>query len=123
MHEYTCTEDLLSLEEVFQIVQQILVALKYCHAQGIAHNSLHEGNVLLMSHPNSEGFVVKLIGFSGSTHLQVPKLSKNYPQFREKIFRPPEGLMKQVDKKDIWAVGVILLDLLTGGDDYTDFLA
>jgi serine/threonine protein kinase len=96
--------------EAKSVFRQIMLALDYCHSQGIAHRDIKLENILIDS-TNS----VKLIDFGFSTCLAKDRKAKIFcgtPSYMapeivkgQESFGPPS---------DIWAAGVVLYMLLVG---------
>ena len=100
----------LDEEEARRIINQILIALKYCHSKCIAHRDIKLENILLDEHKN-----VKLIDFGFSTCIPNHKKLRMFcgtpsymaPQIVSKVeYAGPPA--------DIWATGVLMYALLNG---------
>jgi serine/threonine protein kinase len=97
--------------EARKIFHQIMSALDYCHSQGITHRDIKMENILI--DPQNS---IKIIDFGFSTCFPNDKKIKLFcgtPSYmapeivnKEECFGPPA---------DIWAAGVVLYVLLTGG--------
>src|SRR5579885_3004776 len=101
----------LSLEQITRYLEQICSALGYAHAQGIAHLDLkplnllvhHDGRLLLsdfgLAHLMEQGAI------EGGTSLQ----------FGSPLYMAPEHFDgRPIQQSDIYALGVILYQMLTG---------
>jgi serine/threonine protein kinase len=93
-----------------QIICQLLTALAFLHANGVAHRDIKPDNILLDADKN-----VKLgdFGFSrrvnGDLLMQTPCGSPDYVAPEILLGKDYDGL-----KADIWSVGVVLFALETG---------
>ncbi len=112
----------LPVEEAVDYVLQSLEAVAQAHALGIVHRDLKPANLFL--HKNTDGStIVKVLDFgiakagnpfgeTGGHNLTSTKSMLGSP-----LYMSPEQLRsaKSVDARaDIWALGVILYELLTG---------
>jgi eukaryotic-like serine/threonine-protein kinase len=120
------TEGAIPLEEGLVIARQIAEALAYAHEKGVTHRDLKPANVKITPEGN-----VKVLDFGLAKVLQGPKNLDSDPSHSPTITNPTlEGMIlgtaaymspeqakgKPVDKRaDIWAFGVVLYELLTGG--------
>jgi len=111
----------LPLAETAEYLLQALEALAEAHALGIVHRDIKPGNLFVTREPDGTPFV-KVLDF-GLSKIQSGNLSPSSPltQVSELVGSPfymsPEQMKasKDVDHRaDIWALGVILYELLTG---------
>jgi eukaryotic-like serine/threonine-protein kinase len=119
------TEGATPLEEALVIARQIAEALAYAHEKGVTHRDLKPANLKITPEGN-----VKVLDFGLAKVLQGKHLDSD-PSHSPTITNPTlEGMIlgtaaymspeqakgKPVDKRaDIWAFGVVLYELLTGG--------
>ncbi len=112
----------LPLTEAVDYVVQALDGLSDAHAAGIVHRDLKPSNLFLCRRPNGS-LGVKVLDFgsaqsetapaSGAESLTSPQSIMGSPRYMS-----PEQIRstKTADRRsDIWSVGVILYELLTGG--------
>ena len=128
----------LSLEEALRIARQIAEALEAAHEKGITHRDLKPGNIKI----KPDG-TVKVLDFGlAKIHAGPPASGENSPTMTigmtqagmilgTAAYMAPEQARgkENVDKRaDIWAVGVVVYELITGkrlfqGEDVGDTLA
>lgn len=108
-----CVDKLLALEEVLRVAEQICDALVYCHEHGVFHRDIKPENILLQDDGN-----VKIIDFGvalleGARRVTWRGLSETVgtPDYMS-----PEQLRGERGQasSDIYAVGMILYELLCG---------
>ncbi|KAG2489155.1 hypothetical protein HYH03_012381 [Edaphochlamys debaryana] len=94
------------------ILKQLLKGLAYCHSNGVLHRDLKASNILI----DMRG-TVKLADFG----LARPFNAENEAGFTNRVitlwYRPPElllGAVKYGGEVDMWSVGCIFAELLTG---------
>ncbi|GIL76650.1 hypothetical protein Vretimale_8840 [Volvox reticuliferus] len=116
--EYDLTGLMESTKYVFTepqvkcILKQLLKGLAYCHNNGVLHRDLKASNILI----DTKG-TVKLADFG----LARPYNAENDGGFTNRVitlwYRPPElllGAVKYGGEVDMWSVGCIFAELLTG---------
>ncbi|ODQ65301.1 kinase-like protein, partial [Nadsonia fulvescens var. elongata DSM 6958] len=92
--------------QVRAYIEQILMALVYCHELGVYQQQMKLSDVLL-----EDENTVKIASF-GMCLLSFPRASKLLPHYTS-----PEGLHGQLHggaPAEVWSLGVILFQLLTG---------
>jgi eukaryotic-like serine/threonine-protein kinase len=120
------SEGAIPLEEVLVIARQIAEALAYAHEKGVTHRDLKPANIKITPEGN-----VKVLDFGLAKVLQGDPHSESDPSHSPTItnatlegmilgtpayMSPEQAKGKPVDKRaDIWAFGVVLYELLTGG--------
>ena len=99
-----------SLPEIAEIIRRLLDGLAYVHSEGIVHRDLKPSNILI----NSEGRI-KICDF-GIAHSESSELTKVGDVLGSLHYMSPEQLVGMpVDaRSDIYSVGVIAYELLTG---------
>ena len=111
----------LPLEEAAEYMLQALEALAEAHARGIVHRDLKPGNIFLTRRRDGTP-VVKVLDFGISkvitgTLATSDPLTKNAALMGSPLYMSPEQMKasRNVDMRaDIWAVGVMFYELLTG---------
>lgn len=104
----------LNQGEVLRLVEQIAAALDYAHARQVVHRDLKPANILIDSHGEaylSDFGIAKLLSstdnLTGSGLIGTPQ------------YMAPEQIKGQVDARvDVYALGVIAYQALTGGMPY-----
>jgi serine/threonine-protein kinase len=121
----------IPLEETLALAKQILDALEAAHEHGIVHRDLKPANVKV----RADG-MVKVLDFGLAKVLEPadassvaattsPTLSMHATQAglilgTAAYMSPEQAAGKAADKRsDIWAFGVVLLEMLTGGQAFT----
>ncbi|CAJ1085727.1 LOW QUALITY PROTEIN: serine/threonine-protein kinase MAK-like [Xyrichtys novacula] len=103
----------LDLNTSRQYLYQILRAVAFCHQQNIIHRDIKPENILI-----SQGGVVKLCDFGFARTLTMPADGGVYTDYvATRWYRAPELLVgdtKYGKPVDLWAVGCLLLEMLTG---------
>ena len=110
----------LALHHAVDFVLQASEALAEAHALGIVHRDLKPSNLWLSQRPDGTPFV-KVLDF-GISKLSAevendPKLTETQSVFGSPMYMSPEQIRsaKRVDPRtDVWALGVVLYELLTG---------
>lgn len=100
-----------STEEAIVLIRQLACALERIHASGIVHRDIKPGNLLI-----TEDNELKLLDFG------LAKLSfeTGYTQVGQMIgtvayMSPEQAKVASIDERtDIWALGVVFYELLTG---------
>jgi serine/threonine protein kinase len=113
LREIIAREGKLSVERATRIATGVCEALEYIHSQGIVHRDLKPENIMV-----GEGDATKLIDFGiaaaeGMRRLTFSKLSNamGTPDY----ISPEQIKRKRADgRSDVYALGVILHEMLTG---------
>ncbi|RYG55055.1 hypothetical protein EON66_06215 [archaeon] len=100
-----------SVHQVKSYIFQLLLVLEYLHARGFVHRDIKCANLLL-----ADDNTLKLADFG-----LARSVKKAYGQLSDRVitlwYRPPELLLgetKYGGGVDMWSVGCILVELLTG---------
>ncbi|MCK5681621.1 serine/threonine protein kinase [bacterium] len=98
----------------FEIVTQVLEALNYAHRQGVVHRDIKPSNLLIKA-DNS----VTITDF-GIAHIDTSDLTIDGSIMGTPNYMAPEQLLGQdIDQRaDIFSVGVVLYEMVTGEKPY-----
>lgn len=112
LFEYICKSNTFNEIKCQEILQQILIALKYCHNRGVIHSDLCPEHIVIMNYSNT--LWVKIIDFGAFNLLSYSKqvLTRGFKNASNPYFVCPETTLSE--KSDIWSVGVIMYFLLSG---------
>ncbi len=100
----------LSNEETEKILTQVISALSYLHSKDIVHRDIKPQNFKLQ--PDG---TVKMLDFGIAKHKFSPKLTQQGFVVGTTEYMAPEQFLEQVQKKsDIWSLGVMVYEMLTG---------
>jgi serine/threonine protein kinase len=110
LHEHLLQNASYDLREVGEIIRQLLDALGHAHAAGVVHRDVKPSNIMI----NKDGGI-KISDF-GIAHTEASELTQHGDVLGTPHYMAPEqflGLRIGVPA-DLYAVGVIAYDLLTG---------
>ena len=108
----------LSLAEVYQLFTALVKAVAYIHRRGVVHRDLKPNNILLDQEGNTGDIYVRLIDF-GIASIQgmaaSPPLTTAGSEVGTVAYMAPERLSGiAAPSNDIYSLGVILYQMLTG---------
>ncbi len=100
----------LPVEEALDIATQLADGLAKAHAQGVVHRDVKPGNVML----TEDG--VRILDFGLATFADALKLTVEHSTLGTAAYMSPEQVRGQSAdaRSDVWAVGVILYEMLAG---------
>jgi serine/threonine protein kinase/tetratricopeptide (TPR) repeat protein len=109
-------EKKLTLHHSLAIIIEVAKALEYAHGQGLVHRNVKPGNIMV----NVQGRVL-LLDFGLARHAADAQLTRTGDFVGTPAYTSPEQAAgKIVDgKTDIYALGAILYELLTGRPPFT----
>ncbi len=101
--------------ETAGIAIQVLKALDFAHVQGVEHRDVKPSNIML-AHQQ----LVKLVDF-GLAHVSQQTASKTHGVSGTVSYMSPEQTLgRGTDSRtDIWATGVVMLEMLTGQNPFS----
>jgi eukaryotic-like serine/threonine-protein kinase len=121
--EQLVTEQPLAVDAAIDYVLQACEAIAEAHAAGIVHRDLKPENLFLAARPGS-GSIVKVLDFGISTDTtkepsttRKRRVTRVDERIGTPVFMSPEQLEASVDvdaRSDIWSLGVVLFELVTG---------
>jgi serine/threonine-protein kinase len=106
----------LGVEETVQIVVEAADAIAEAHSLGIVHRDLKPANIFLAKRRDNRR-VVKVLDFGISKVESADDTTKTGTMLGSPKYMSPEQMMSRRDvdgRADIWALGAILYELLTG---------
>jgi serine/threonine protein kinase len=114
----------LPVEQAVEVMLQVCVAVAQAHALGIVHRALEPANLFCVPHSDGQ-LSVKVLDFGASmtrtaTFSSSPLTglaNANSARIGTRLYASPEQWHgpKNVDARaDIWAIGAILFELMTG---------
>lgn len=112
-------EGAMPLDEVSTILDSIAEGLDAAHALGVIHRDLKPDNVFLLA--SGEGSPVKLLDFGISKVFGADRLTRTGQVLGTPRYMAPEQLTGERDldaRVDVYALGVILYEALTGRPPY-----
>jgi response regulator RpfG family c-di-GMP phosphodiesterase/tRNA A-37 threonylcarbamoyl transferase component Bud32 len=110
LHEHLAQNASYDLREVGEIIRQLLDGLAHAHAQGVVHRDVKPSNIMI----NSDGRIK--IGDLGIAHIESSVLTKLGDVLGTPHYMAPEQFLgTDTDAlADLYSVGVIAYELLTG---------
>jgi serine/threonine protein kinase len=108
-------------EETYLLVEQLARAFDFYHQEGVVHRDLKPANIIM----SPQGRLV-IVDFGLARDAEMTALTQTGTMLGTPRYMPPEQIRgERADaKSDIWALGVIIFEVLTGrklfqGEDLT----
>lgn len=102
---------LLPLRHVFRVVDEVLQGLEYAHGAGVIHQDLKPANILV---ENRAGRAL-IADFGIAKTLQIESLTRGMVVGTPTYLSPEQAAAGDTDHRtDLYAVGVVLFELLAG---------
>jgi serine/threonine protein kinase len=115
-----CDQNKLSIDDRLRLFQQVCEAVQHAHTKGVIHRDLKPNNVLVSTHDGKPFAKVIDFGIAKATsgHLTEKTLATELNQVMgTPLYMSPEQASGSADidtRTDIYSLGVILYELLTG---------
>jgi serine/threonine protein kinase/WD40 repeat protein len=114
-------EKQLTLRERLSLMQQVCQAIQHAHSKGVIHRDLKPSNILVSTQDGRPH--AKVIDFGIAKATAQPLTDKTlFTQFQQFIGTPQymspeqaEGSLDIDTRADVYALGILLYELLTGG--------
>ncbi len=107
--------------EALRLIAQVLNALQYAHERGLIHRDIKPGNMLLKADGTlllSDFGLVKVSSVDGSSMIaatQTGQMIAGTPEY----MAPEQAFGQALPASDIYSVGVVLYEMLTGTRPFT----
>jgi eukaryotic-like serine/threonine-protein kinase len=102
---------LLPLSHVFRLIAEVLDGLQFAHEAGVVHQDIKPANILI---ENREGRAL-IADFGIAKTMQLESLTRGLVVGTPTYLSPEQAAAKDTDHRtDLYAVGVILFELLAG---------
>ena len=114
--ELLAVEKRLSIPDAVDYVLQALQGVAHAHALGIVHRDLKPAN-LFLDHQADGTAIIKVLDFGIAKLEKATRLTISGQTVGSPAYMSPEHLRNAPDvdsRSDIWAMGVVLYELLTG---------
>jgi serine/threonine protein kinase len=115
----------LPIEQAVEFVLQACEAIAEAHSLGIVHRDLKPANLFVIRRPDG-GLSVKVLDFGISKRTGLSgsagSMTRTAAIMGSPLYMSPEQMQSSKDtdtRSDIWALGIILYELLTGDAPFT----
>ena len=111
----------LSKEAKLDIFRQVALAVDYCHSRGVMHRDIKMENILVNVDEAGQVTEVKLADFGFACNAEKLDSEDNF--CGSLVFMAPEQLQKNAtydQRADIWSMGHVLFQVLTGSDIFDE---
>jgi formylglycine-generating enzyme required for sulfatase activity/tRNA A-37 threonylcarbamoyl transferase component Bud32 len=108
----------LTFSEAAKLLRPVACALECAHQEGILHRDVKPANILLtrLGEPKLSDFgIAKMLEMENSTQLTGTNMGIGTPEYMS----PEQWLGKPVPQTDVYALGVVFYELVTGRRPYT----
>jgi tRNA A-37 threonylcarbamoyl transferase component Bud32 len=110
LKQWSRKPNLMSVNEVLLTVATVADALDYAHQQGVVHRDIKPANIML-----TKDRVVKVMDFGIAKMASSSKTQTNIVMGTPTYMSPEQIAGKKVDgRSDIFSLGIVLFELLTG---------
>ena len=115
-----CDAHLLGIRERLHLFLQVLEAVQYAHDRNVIHRDLKPSNILVTKEGQARLLDFGVATLLGDDAATLAPLTRVYGQVLTPVFASPELVRGDpVDaKSDIYSLGVVLFELLTGDRPY-----
>jgi eukaryotic-like serine/threonine-protein kinase len=121
LDEY-CAQQQLDLSARLQLFSKICVAVAYVHANNVVHRDLKPSNILVMTNgePKLLDFGISKIVHPEGENKNLAELTQTFERLMTPAYASPEQVRGEnvTAAADIYALGVLLYQLLTGALPY-----
>ncbi len=110
LNDYIQRKGRINPTEAGNIIAQVAGALEYLHQKDILHRDIKPANFKIQ--PDG---IVKMLDFGIAKHKYSPKFTQQGFMVGTTEYMAPEMFEQHVEKKsDIWSLGVMMYEMLTG---------